>query len=138
MGGVVLGVEGDFQLTGIQDVEALMVYTRTINLDYFGTLRARAGVAMGSVMAYVTAGALVGQGTLQFDDGVTTYTDSQTHFGWSAGAGVEVAASDTVSIKGEVLYNDAGSKTYFDGDPLFEADAHPTFTIVRAGVNVHF
>lgn len=123
----VLGVEGDIQastmsFTGGGDTAAV---------DYFGTVRARLGVAMDNVLPYVTGGVAFGQG--RADDGVDV--DRQFHVGWAAGAGVEVAMDNDVSFKLEYLYTDLGEKLY---GPPAGIDLGYRFHSVRAGVNFHF
>jgi len=120
----VLGVEGDIQVSGMSQEIAPV----TVSLEYFGTVRARAGVAVDNFMPYVTGGFAYGGGKI--DNGVANETN--THWGWTAGAGVEVALDDSVSFKGEYLYTDLGEETYF-GD-----SAGLRFHTVRAGVNFHF
>lgn len=123
----VLGVEGDIQVSGMSQ-EVLGVEAR---LDYFGTVRARAGVAIDNFMPYVTGGFAYGGGTI--DDGIDS--DNNTHWGWTVGAGVEVAMDQSVSFKAEYLYTDLGAEEYFAPGGL---DAGLRFHTVRAGVNFHF
>lgn len=92
---VVLGIEGDISFVDWEETDA------------FGTVRGRLGYAWERVLPYVTGGLAV--------------VDSDT--GWTAGAGVEVAVSDNVSLRGEYLHFDV---TDFEGD------------IVRAGINFRF
>src|SRR5436305_11851938 len=62
-GALVFGVEADFQGTGMRDrYTCLLGCTVGINsrfsqnLDWFGTVRGRLGIATGPVLTYVTAG----------------------------------------------------------------------------------
>ncbi len=54
---------------------------------WFGTLRARGGVALNNVLLYGTGG--LAYGDLRADS--FNLTESHTTVGWTAGAGVEVA-----------------------------------------------
>ncbi len=66
-------------------------------LDYFGTLRGRLGVDMDGILPYVTAGLAYGRGYIN-DTEADLDRDTNFRLGWTAGAVVEVAASDSVSI----------------------------------------
>lgn len=66
-------------------------------LDYFGTSRGRFGVDMDGILPYVTAGLAYGRGYIN-DTEAGLDRDTNFRLGWTAGAGVEVAASDSVSI----------------------------------------
>jgi len=74
------------------------------------TLRGRLGYASDRVLPYVTAG--YAGGTTHDDTGSTADT---YHNGWTAGAGVEMAITDSWSIKGEGLYVRLEDKTYPSG-----------------------
>jgi outer membrane immunogenic protein len=130
-GGFVLGLEGDVQLNGLEkDLGGF-----TASLQYFGTVRARAGVAMDRFMPYVTGGVAFGNGKL--DVPILGVSDEQSHVGWAAGAGVEYAVTDNISVKGEYLYTDLGTQTY-SPNALSSADLALRFSTVRAGVNFQF
>jgi outer membrane immunogenic protein len=106
-------------------------------LDMFGTVRARAGGTFGQVMPYVTLGAAFGRGTAQTVGGGTTTSQSTTHFGWTAGVGIEAKATENISVKAEYLYVDLGSQNY--NLPATGAlNVAQRFSVIRAGVNYHF
>ncbi len=134
-GGFVLGVEGDLQLGGVSFSEDFGPVTLDRSLQYFGTVRARAGMTFDRFMPYVTGGLAFGGGKMEAS-GLLVGSDEQTHLGWTLGAGLEYAVSDTISVKGEYLYTDLGEKTY---DPGFmSVDASARFSMIRAGVNFQF
>lgn len=99
-------------------------------LDTFGTVRARLGYAFGRVLPYVTGGFAWGSNTLDYG----ALSQSQTHTGWTAGAGLEYALTDHWTAKTEYLYTDLGSK-YYD---IVGADSGLTNQAVRLGVNYKF
>ncbi|WP_246018275.1 outer membrane protein [Pelagibacterium montanilacus] len=141
----VLGVEGDIQLTTMTqtlvDTSTTPDTDNIVNLDYFGTVRARAGVALDNVMPYLTGGLAYGGG--YYDDTDASGDDafdSNTHWGWTIGGGVEVAMDESISFKAEYLYTDLGEASYdYDDNPAPEAiDVGFRFHTVRAGVNFHF
>lgn len=90
-------------------------------IDWFSTLRARAGyLVTPSLVAYATGGLAYGGVTLDnrvahLTDGFPYYQSiggighfSGTRFGWSAGGGVEWKFAPTMSLKAEYLYLDLG------------------------------
>jgi outer membrane immunogenic protein len=141
MGGFIVGAEGDLQWTNLgysEDIPGIGSFKSGI--DFYGTLRGRAGMSFGQVMPYVTAGFAAGRGTASVTNGggVTT-SQSATHMGWTAGVGLEAQATDNISIKAEYLYVDLGTQTY--AGPLAGLggiDATQRFSVIRAGVNYKF
>lgn len=125
-GAFVLGAEADIQLSGADDTISPFEFS---NL-WFGTVRARAGVALNNVLLYGTGG--LSYGDLRAE--LFNLTETHTTVGWVAGAGVEVAFNPSWSVKAEWLYlqlSDAtfsltGTSNGFGGD------------ILRVGVNYHF
>jgi len=139
----VLGVEGDIQLSGmsqtlqVQDpnvTAAVILLDATASLEYFGTVRARAGVAMDNVMPYLTGGFAFGGGKLDIEG---YGSDTANHWGWTVGGGVEIAMDDSISFKGEYLYTDLGQSEYTIPG-IGSDDLGLRFHTVRAGVNFHF
>ena len=83
--GFVLGAAGDIAWAGIGGYDVSEAVDFDVN--WTGAFRGKAGFDGGAFMPYLTAG-LAFAGATASDDG----TDStQVHFGWTAGAGVEVA-----------------------------------------------
>lgn len=85
-------------------------------LRWSGAVRARAGVAVDRWMPYIAGGVAFGnvKNTAWFDDGVISGGDSQskTLTGWTAGAGVDYAATDNVIVRLEYRYTDYGHKDF--------------------------
>jgi outer membrane immunogenic protein len=131
----------------------------TQKLDWFGTVRGRAGVLVTpAVLLYATGGLAYGEvetgGTVT---GPTVQVPlatvalpgaSSTRVGWTAGAGVEGRISGNWTAKLEYLYMDLGTvsagpiATTILGPvrtPLAVSYAsHFTDNILRVGVNYHF
>jgi outer membrane immunogenic protein len=138
-GPLVLGIEGDLQWSGQKAVFTLGGITQTDRINTFGTVRARAGVAVDRVLVYGTGG--WAYGTWRTDltvPGVGTGNYSISRSAWAAGAGAEVAFTDHLTAKLEYLYLDTGR--------INDATTLPgvTFTnrlkdnVVRVGVNYLF
>lgn len=141
MGGFILGAEADLQWSNLGYTEDIAgVGSFKTGIDFYGTLRGRAGMAFGQVMPYVTGGVAAGRGSASLTNpgGVTT-SQSATHTGWTAGVGLEAQATQNISIKAEYLYVDLGTQSY-SGLPagVGNIDATQRFSVVRAGLNYKF
>ena len=150
-----------------RDTNEFDAYYGSDRITSLGTLRGRLGFASGQFLPYVTAGLaiagtehvlgcdanLVGLtnscgassvGVGAADDPGTPWEDSNTgtFVGWTIGAGAEFAVSDTISLKGEVLYGDLGSQTVVLKDPDYpqydNREFATTFTAARLGLNFSF
>lgn len=161
IGSLVYGVEGDISLTDLKDKRDFV--TSQINtglaqsnvfsseLEYFGTVRGRAGFALDRTLIYGTGGLAFGKvnsSVSMFDpSGVKQFTDesSDTKVGYAVGAGVEHAVTNNITFKTEYLYYDLGKDrlnvsaipgTGVAGgyDSTFRNDGH----LVRVGLNYKF
>jgi outer membrane immunogenic protein len=158
-GSFVIGAETDIQGAGISDTRTCLLgcipgSSALIDqkLNWFGTTRARVGLANGPVLTYVTAGAAYGG----METGVTTIfgastaasSVSATKSGWTWGTGVEAALGGNWTAKAEYLYMDLGSSSASNTVAVPGiAGVIPVVTTVnvknreqifRAGVNYHF
>lgn len=132
----VLGIEGDIAWSNINNQDDLdNGYEGEVNVNWLSTLRGRAGFAADSALFYVTAGLAVAGADYTDHDWDPNETLSGTHVGWAAGAGVEFAVTEEVSLKAEYLYVDLGKVTYDLGTPDDVSFNAHTF---KAGVNFHF
>lgn len=149
--GVVLGVEGDFNYLGmsvtakndVSDVMSQVMAPENTNAtdrisydaNWYGTVRARLGYAMGNVMLYGTGGLAYGEmdvkQSLVAENGTESASWSGStagwNMGWTAGGGIEYAVDRWV-LGAEYLYVDLGtykwdsmSKVALD-DPFLQAD----------------
>ena len=134
------GLEVDFMAGTIEANKAFpaLVDSTAWNISSnFGTLaslRGRAGVAMGPVLVYATAGgawgnvqsdiAVIDTGALVARGVATT-----NHFGWVAGAGAELALTPHWVIRGEWLHYEFDSKNYYyTGQYFVTVSPAPPFT----------
>lgn len=127
--GFVLGAAGDLAWSGIggYDNDTDLSY----DVNWTGSVRGRAGFDGGAFMPYLTAGLAVAGATA--DRG--QYRASAMHFGWTAGAGVEVAATEQISVDLQYRYSDYGSATY---ELASDVDMSLSSHTVSAGVNFKF
>ncbi len=89
-----------------------------LNVDYFGTVRARLGYAFGGTLLYATGGFAYGgvNSSSAYEDsrlagGPVTgrVSSSTTATGWAAGAGIEYKIAPSWTLKGEYQFVDLGS-----------------------------
>ncbi len=122
----VFGLEGDIQATGAEETFAPWKFSN----PWFGTVRGRAGYALGNILFYGTGGLAFGE--LR----ATTFglSESHTNVGWTLGAGAEMGFAPNWSAKIEYLYVDLSNSNFV----ITGASNGYRFGLVRAGVNYHF
>lgn len=139
-GQFVVGLETDLQWMGFEagrsaaGIAAGLPVGSEASLDYFGTVRARAGVALDRALIFATGGFAYGGS----DVVVPGFgSDDNTHVGWTVGAGAEYAFTNNLTFKGEYLYTDLDEETV-RVPGLAPVQAGAEFSTVRAGVNYKF
>lgn len=138
MGGFVLGAEADAQWSNINYSQRVGgAVTDAFNVNYFATVRGRAGLTYNQFMPYITGGFAIGQGTGSYSSMGGTFSEAKTHTGWTAGAGLEFAATESVTVKLEYLYTDLGTQSYFAGTGS-ATNANYRFGAIRLGANFKF
>jgi outer membrane immunogenic protein len=125
-GQFVFGAETDLQLSAADDVFAPWKFAN----PWFGTLRARAGVALNNILFYGTAGFAYGGGRAELGGA----SESHLHGGWAAGLGLEVGFSPNWSARAEYLYVDLSDQAY----RLTGISNGFESSILRFGVNYRF
>jgi len=153
-GGFVFGVEGDWDWQGLRGTSngsfCNAIHTPGIALpscetksDWIATIRGRAGYAADRVLFYATGGGAAGN----VQTGLNTLSlQSNTEYGWTAGAGIEWAFADNWMAKVEYLFVDLGNSTCNNSANCgFDAATVPandsvkfTESMIRAGVNFKF
>ena len=157
----VFGVEADFQGSNIKDTLTINTavvgfvpgfHTASQQLDWFGTLRGRLGVAAGSALLYVTGGLAYGQVQYGLSYNFSLSLDFQnltaknTEAGWTAGAGIEWGFAPNWSVKAEYLFVDLGDATFTTvgtGRPAniatsYTANYENQYHLARLGINYRF
>jgi outer membrane immunogenic protein len=133
IGSAVLGAEADinwasFEHNGILGLDDYSYLRERSKLEWFSTIRARAGMAVDNTLIYVTAGPAFGGINApgrEFSGGVLnpstvatgkTFSVNNIRTGFSGGVGVEIALENNLSVRGEYLYTDFGVATaYYSG-----------------------
>ena len=127
-GQFVFGGETDLQASGADDTFASWKFSN----PWFGTLRARAGLAMNNILFYGTVG--LAYGTLRMQSTATGIAETHTNTGWAGGAGMEIALMGNWSARAEYLYVDLGTSAFvLDG-----ANHSIQSNVFRFGVNYRF
>jgi outer membrane immunogenic protein len=125
------------------------------NIDWYGTLRGRVGVTVGSFLFYGTGGLAYGgvgltnnynPGSGATTPGALNGQTSGVRAGWVVGAGGEYLLTRNLSLNFEYLYVDLGSFNLaaqsFPANALTyggpSAAAHAQFQTITVGLNWHF
>jgi len=159
-GSFVVGLEADIEAAGIDgDLTVtdptLPGYAAGVSSDinFQGSLRARAGVAFDRALLYVTGGlafaniehtysATLPVGNV-FGVPAGTYSESfdDTEWGWTLGAGVEYAFTNNLTARIEYRYSQIDDLSH-DLTPVFNGttsnDVETEFHTIRAGLSCKF
>lgn len=138
LGGFVVGAEADFSFSDLNYTEAFGGATSSLRVENFGSIRARVGLPVDRFMPYVTGGFAYGTGSFNASQGALSFSERQTHTGWTIGAGAEYAVTDNVLVRAEYLYTDLGTKNYLSGLGGGGVDANVNFSTLRAGISYKF
>lgn len=134
-GSLVYGVEADLDYTNLKgdayfegakwlgDQNRQAYGNLAFKSDIQASLRARAGYAVDTWLFYATGGAALARGKFTASGDYKgsepdsryiplTTSDSQTHIGWTVGAGIEKAFAPNLIGRLEARYTDFGSKSY--------------------------
>lgn len=119
--GLVLGIEGDYNFASVKDTtlyRALGVddplFGGEFRLGAVGSVRVRAGYAVGRWLPFVTGGLAMAtyKHTTVHLPGSVPYADvSETISGYTLGAGTEYAVTDNWVVRGEYRFADFGRHT---------------------------
>jgi len=157
----VIGLEADIQASGMDDTLGNRNFSLAVpggsitgaksEIDWFGTVRARAGFAWDRALIYGTGGVAFGgvnykvNGIVDGDDdgeGISSISQSNTDVGYAVGGGVEYAFTNHITAKLEYQYVNLGKDTISGGTNLAGTSfiTHPTpdFHTVRVGLNYKF
>ena len=142
IGPVLLGGEIDFQgstLTGgVTGGAGPSFISATQSIPWFSTFRARVGYPVGSVMPYLTGGAVWGQQRLSgFDSQFGSFDSSNNFWTYTFGGGVEGHINDRWSAKLEYLW--IGSPDTPLSTPATTSISERSIgNLVRVGFNYRF
>lgn len=124
----VFGGETDLQASDADDTFAPWKFSN----PWFGTLRARAGLAWNNALFYGTVG--LAYGSLKLQNNITGVSEQHTSAGWAGGLGAEMAFNRNWSARAEYLYVDLGGSSF-----ALDGLSHGVQSnILRVGVNYRF
>lgn len=118
VGGVVLGVETDVDLTSIDADGSVRCASASDCADsdsskstikWLGTARVRAGIPVGAVLVYGTGGFAYGGIDMRATVDGDKFSSHETRLGWTAGGGTEWKMTPSWSLGAEYLYVDLDS-----------------------------
>lgn len=141
-GSFVYGVEGDFDYANVKGGQDFiygdLAGRLSMESEWQGSLRLRAGYAVDTWLFYGTGGLAFARAELTAEDAAGSVSDSNTHTGWTVGAGVEKAFTQNLIGRLEARYTDFGDKSYdlgrFGSD--IKSDWHQT--TVTVGLSYKF
>jgi outer membrane immunogenic protein len=140
---VVLGIEGDFDWSGLSSTANAGILSENSKMPWIATVRGRAGFAIDGVMLYGTGGVAF----LDLLDNINAagfgslFSASSVNVGWTIGAGVEAALAQNWTVKLEYLF--VQSDFSLNG-PLALVGGNLSYSgtlsdnIIRAGVNFKY
>jgi outer membrane immunogenic protein len=146
----VLGVEGTYSGSDIDGKSGCVagLFDCRTDIDWLATLEGRIGYSFGRSLLYARGGVAWGDVNTSADLlglGFLTLDGSETHTGWTAGAGFEHALSDRVIARIEYSHVDLGSETHdlgvnFLGTPIpgvaIPTDVDAEIDTIKIGVSV--
>ena len=153
-GQIVYGIEGDWDWAGIKGTSSnatatigacpgAMPCSFETSSNWLSTVRGRVGYAFDRVLIYATGGGAAGDVKATFTNPNTpavTGSTNSTEWGWTAGAGIEAALTENVTVKVEYLFVDLQngncSPTICGGGTAVPVSFDAS--IVRAGLNFKF
>ncbi len=137
----VFGVEVDAAGASIkdsitEDIGGILLTTES-KINSFGSVTGRAGFAMDAALIYAKGGYAWANHKASISALGTTFSDSQTHSGYTVGGGLEYLFTPSWSAKAEYMYTSLGGETYnLGGLPLDSGTLD--FHTIKVGVNYHF
>lgn len=118
MNSFVLGIEGDLNYGNVENNNGNFYdsagvfqggYIGKSNVNWQGSGRVRVGLAADRVMPYITGGIAIADYDYGWANGGATYSANKMMTGWTAGAGIEFAVNDRLSVRAQYLYADYGA-----------------------------
>ena len=152
----IAGLATDIQASGVQGSTSASkpvgghytgYYTNSLSTDWFGTVRARAGMTHSNWLVYATGGLAYGQVKASGTFTNTSYSFSgsatQTRFGWALGGGIEYGITPNWTVGAEYLHVDLGKISYTELSSTATASSitisnHAAMNIFRLTANYRF
>lgn len=109
-------------------------------MDYYGLARLKLGFVAGRFNPYISGGGALGGVEVQVFDPNTfaVAEEDEVQYGYTAGAGISYAATETVHLNLDYSYVDLGENDYTLTPDFVVSDLETEAHILRAGVNFSF
>ncbi|CAH1673502.1 31 kDa outer-membrane immunogenic protein [Hyphomicrobiales bacterium] len=134
IGQFVIGAEADFQGADLGNGSNLGL--ASVKTEYFGTVRARLGVAFDRFLPYITGG--WAYGNVKTSIPALAFSADRSHTGgWVIGGGLEYAFTNNLVGGVEYLYVDLGEKNVLNNG-FGQAKVGTDFSVVRARLSYKF
>lgn len=143
-GHTVIGLEGDIEAANLRGNwnDPLVGGAGTTVLKWQGSVRGRLGYAADSVLLYGTGGVAFGNVSHTYTNQLTGIdeTTSSMRTGWTAGAGIEYAVTQSMLLRAEYRYTDYGLSRYdsVTSFPGLSGTQNLRFNTVRVGAAIKF
>jgi len=148
IGHAVFGIEADYSVTNggeagaIENAPPFRAF-RATDLNGYGSLRGRLGLATGNALFYATAGvgyvdASIRREALNLAGAVAAVAESEGFLALVAGAGAEWRFNDRWSARAEYLYYGFDEDSVTCAACVRPAGSDGDLNIVRAGISYHF
>jgi outer membrane immunogenic protein len=112
------------------------------DVDWTGSLKARAGITLGDALVFASAGLVVAKtsGSISFSAlGVTqVYADSALLTGWSLGGGIEYQIAPIWTLRAEVIHTHIGNDLFSFSTGMVPLSSSIDLLTVRAGMSIRF
>jgi outer membrane immunogenic protein len=134
-GRLVWGLDASINWDGAKGGDSSVGTSNSAGPTWKGFVRGRVGLALNQVLIYGTGGAAV-MGYKANVTGVPSGT--ATPWGWTAGAGVELALNTHWTIRGDWAYQDYGTFSLSGPAPVGGTSVHVTANTFTGGVAMKF
>lgn len=141
--GYMIGIEGDIGLTtNHHDTLDSFGAKNSTDMLWLATLRGRVGAPVAdNVLLYATGGLAVAD--IRMERGPDAFgrapgNQTNTHVGWTLGAGMEFAITQNILLRGEYLYMDLDEQRYRVSRALPQIDNTYSGHLFRTALNYKF
>jgi outer membrane immunogenic protein len=138
----VVGAETDIQYAAVGNKGSSYgnTYYPGTSDGYYGTIRARAGLAFDRALIFATGGFAYGDigGNKPSDTELGSHRGNSTNTGWTLGGGVEYAITNNFTAKVESHYVNLDTRDNYAMGDRVTIRRDTEFGVLRAGVNYKF
>jgi outer membrane immunogenic protein len=134
LAGLVLGLEGDLSFPDLNDNATCdVLFECTFDVELMTSLRGRAGVALGPILLYGTAGIALGYIATDTNE-LGGFSASKTLSGYTVGVGSEIQLADSLRLGIEYRHSDYGNTDVDLGTPSGDVSLETDEVRLRLGL----